>query len=249
MRYAVVATVVVLGVVPMRAQVTIAGQTDLRFEEASVKRNESADPGGGTRTFPNRWEALNVPLQVVILYGYNLRPHQLVGGPDWVTRERLDVRATAGREATFDEMRAMTRTLLAERFKLIAHEEMREVRAWDMVLDGKKLGPALRLCQTECNGRGSIGPGKWVNEGASMSYIATVLAAYVNAPVTDRTGLEGRYGFQVEWAIPEGQQDVPGANAAALVAAVREQLGLKLESSRATVEVLVIDSVERPTPD
>jgi uncharacterized protein (TIGR03435 family) len=223
--------------------------SELRFEAVSVKRNLSGEDGGGTRTFPNRWEAINVPLQVVILQGHNLRPHQLIGGPGWVMTEKLDVRATAGRDATFDEMRGMVRTLLAERFKLVAHIEKRDVRAWDMVLDNKKLGPALRPCQTECNGRGSIGSGKWVNQGAPTSYIATVLAAYVNAPVADRSGLEDRYAFEVSWTIPEGQQDAPGANAAAFVEAVRERLGLKLEPSRATIDVLVIDSVERPAPD
>jgi len=262
MRYAAIGIVFVLGVLPLPAQVASVSPQELRFDAASVKRNDSGEPGGGTRTFPNRWEAINVPLQVVILQGYNLRPHQLIGGPDWVRMENLDVRAAAGRDATFDEMRGMVRTLLAERFKLVAHKEMRNVPAWDLVrADRKKLGPSLRPCVTDCNGRGSIGSGKWVNEGASMSYIATVLAAYVNAPVTDRTGLEGRFAFQVEWMVPEGQDATPlgatvaalppppGANAAALLFAVHDQLGLKLESSRASIEVLVIDSVERPTPD
>ena len=251
-----------LAVVCVSAQEQPASQQAPRFEAASVKRNDTGEDGGGTRTFPNRWEAVNVPLQVVILQGYNLRPHQLVGGPDWVTRDRMDVRAVAGRDATFDEMRGMVRTLLTERFKLVAHTEMRNVPAWDLVrADRQKLGPSLRRCVTDCNGRGSIGSGKWVNEGASMSYIATVLAAYVNAPVTDRTGLEGRFAFQVDWMVPEGQDATtpgtsvvalpppPGANAAALLFAVHDQLGLKLEASRASVEVLVIDSVERPTPD
>lgn len=221
---------------------------ELRFEAASVKRNESGGPAGGTRTLPNRWEAINIPLQLLILYGYNLRPHQLVGGPDWVNRDRLDVRATAGRDATFDEMRRMVRALLAERFKFVAHTEQREVRAWDMLLD-EKPGLALRPCQTECNGRGSLAAGKWVNQGAPTSFIATVLAAFVNAPVADRSGLDGRYAFEVSWTIPEGQRDAPGADAAAFVDAVREQLGFRLEPSRATIEVLVIDGVERHTPD
>ena len=249
MRHAAIGIVFVLGALPLAAQVATVSLQELRFDAASVKRNDSGEPGGGTRTYPNRWEAINVPLQVVILQGYNLRPHQLIGGPDWVRTENLDVRAAAGRDATFDEMRSMVRTLLAERFKLVAHTEKREVRAWDMVLESKKIGPALRPCQTECNGRGSIGSGKWVNQGAPASYIATVLAAYVNAPVADRSGLEDRYAFEVSWTIPEGQQDAPGANAAAFVEAVREQLGLKLEPSRATIDALVIDSVERPTPD
>jgi uncharacterized protein (TIGR03435 family) len=164
-------------------------------------------------------------------------------------RDRLDVRAAAGRDATFDEMRGMVRTLLAERFKLAAHTETREVRAWNMVLENNKLGPGIRRCETDCNGRGSIGSGTWVNQGASTSYIATVLAAHVNAPVADRSGLDERYAFDVSWTIPEAQRDAPGANAAAFVEAVREQLGFKLEPSRATIDVLVIDSVERPTPD
>ena len=150
MRYAAVVVMLPL-VVGLAAQSPVTPpKGELRFEAASVKRNESGEPGGGTRTLPNRWEAINVPLQFAILQGYNLHPHQLIGGPDWVTQDRMDIRATAGRDATFDEMRGMVRTLLAERFKLLAHTEKRDVRAWDMVLENRKLGPALRQCESEC---------------------------------------------------------------------------------------------------
>lgn len=129
MRYAAVVGVSLsLLVVCLSAQEQPAKEQALRFETASVKRNDSGDLRTGYRTLPDGWEANNVSLQVVITVGHNLLAHQLVGGPDWVRTERWDVRGTAGRDFNVGQVPGMVRTLLAERFKLVAHTEPRNVQ-------------------------------------------------------------------------------------------------------------------------
>ena len=222
-----------------------------RFEVASVKVNASGDPGGGTRPLPERFEATNASLTVLVMTAYNVRDFQVTGGPAWTATERFDVRASAGRTVPLAEMRGMVQSLLTERFKLVSHRQTREVRGWKLMLarsDGK-LGPSLRRCAADCKGADLFQPGKWSEHGSPISSIASMLSTRLRAPVADRTGLEGQFAIDLEWSIPDGQADAPGAAAQALVTAVREQLGLKLEADRVPVDVLVIDSVERPTPD
>ena len=128
MRYAAIVGVSLsLLVVCLSAQEQPAKEQVLRFEEASVKRNDSGDLRASYRTFPNGWEGKNVSLHLVICVGYNLLLDQLVGGPDWVRTEKWDVRGTAGRESNVGQVPGMVRTLLAERFRLVVHTEPRDV--------------------------------------------------------------------------------------------------------------------------
>ena len=163
----------------------------------------------------------------------------------------------------------MLRSLLADRFKLVVRQEKRELPVYALVKarsDGG-LGPRMKASAVDCGptgrGRGAPAPGSppgppagcralitpsGVNfEGQTTAHLATVLGMAVRQTVIDKTGLVG--GFDLQLSFSPDSAPAPDSNLPSLFTAVQEQLGLKLESTRAPMEVVVIDSVERPTPD
>ena len=227
------------------------------FEVVSVKPNTN---GISNAIPPSRsngsFSASNVALKSVIANAYEMRIFQIIGGPDWLTRERFDIIAR-GREGTPDGLRpAMLRTLLAERFKLVAHVETREQQVYSLALlrgDGR-LGPQLKPSAPA----GGSSPGfpsasvangtARINGRVSMDTFALMLTSSVfNQRVINRTGLSGE--FDLDLRFTPDSSPAPAPEFPSIFTAVQEQLGLKLEASRGPVEVLVIDSVERPPPD
>jgi len=227
------------------------------FEVASVKPNRS---GISNALPPSRangsYSASNVPLKSIIANAYEVRIFQIEGDPAWLTSERFDIIAR-GREGTPDRLRpAMLRTLLAERFKLVAHFETREQQVYALVLlrsDGR-LGPQLK---PSAPGNGSAsGPFASVGNGVAringnrvlMDTFAIVLTSSVfSQRVINRTGLSGEFDLDLRFTPESSSAAAP--EFPSIFTAVQEQLGLKLQSERAPVPVLVIDSVQRPTPD
>ena len=185
-----------------------------------------------------------------------------------------------------EPLQLMLRALLEDRFKLKVHNESRELPVYALVLarsDGK-LGPKMERSTAECAARGGRGrptgapqgppappkPGEHVpcsmfmmpgaiNAGdQTMAQFATALSQRpeIGRQVIDRTGLDGLWSYDVEFALQFQGQPPPGVqlpsvdpNAPNLFTALQEQLGLKLESTKAPVDVLVIDSVDHPTED
>jgi uncharacterized protein (TIGR03435 family) len=170
------------------------------------------------------------------------------------------------------------RRLLAERFRLVAHNEMRETSVYALVVarsDGR-LGPQLRKAAVDCfaiataarqrgeapafppqtGNRPACGtrtsPGILMGTGVTMADLARNLERPAERPVVDKTGLAGFWDLDVtylfEGQLPPGFAPPP-ADAPSLFTALQEQLGLKLEAQKAPIEVLVVDSVERPTED
>ena len=229
------------------------------FEVASVKPNTSrisnaipASRGNGS------YSASNVALKSVIANAYEVRIFQIEGGPDWLTSERFDIIAR-GREGTPDRLRsAMLRALLAERFKLAAHFETREQQVYALVLarsDGRP-GPQLKPSPPSAGGAKSGLVTTSVDNGVAriqgsrvpLDNFALVLSSSVfSRRVIDRTGLGGEFDLDLRFT-PESSPAV-APEFPSIFAAVQEQLGLRLQSERAPVPVLVIDSVQRPTPD
>jgi uncharacterized protein (TIGR03435 family) len=172
--------------------------------------------------------------------------------------------------SAIDRMRAMLRGLLADRFKLAVRNEQKDLPVYELRMDRSDgtLGPLLKKVDIDCvalRGRGTPGtapcggfrtlaPGHIVGHGVPIALLATFLEMPVSRNVLDRTGRPGTFDVELQYA-PDRLQ-IPGPNAPAVdpagvsvFTAVREQLGLKLESTRAPVDVLVVDHVERPTPD
>jgi bla regulator protein BlaR1 len=292
-----VVVIALLNAPQLRAQSRSADASSPAFEVASVKPNKSGDgrillgmqPGG-------RFTATNVPLRELIRMACGIQSFQIVGGPDWIGSERFDVLAKAEGDPPPPSvpggppgpMLMMLRSLLAERFKLAAHNETRELPIYSMVMarPDRRLGPRLSVAQADCAAiaaaarRGGppptpppgerprcgmmIGPGNISAGGVPIAQLATMLSMRVSRVVLDRTELTGNFDFTLDFTPEQLPKRAPGTPAdqpirmngvdidpdgASIFTALQEQLGLKLESTRGPVEVLVIDRVEQPTPD
>src|SRR5436190_6397823 len=123
------------------------------FEAASIKPNTFRSALVRLSTSPGRLSATNVTLRMVMRLAYNLPDFRTVNSPPWMDTDRFDIEASAGNgTAVFDEIRAMTRTLLADRFKLKTHDETRDLPIYVLALarrDGR-LGDAMRQATEEC---------------------------------------------------------------------------------------------------
>lgn len=248
------------------------------FDVASIKRNLSGNEGSRGRIQPGgRVSFTNEPLRRMILDAYQLQEFQLVGGPDWVTTDRWDVVAKADGDPPIIQVVEMLRTLLADRFQLVTHRETREAPIYALVIarPDHQLGAELHRSSTDCaalaadararggtppptiNGRVSCGmntnTGYLEANAVTMGVFARRISAIADRTVVDKTGLTGNFDLTLRWT-PDAS---PGADRPTLAnndsptffTAVQEQLGLKLESQRDSVEFLVIDSVAHPVED
>jgi bla regulator protein blaR1 len=260
-----------------RAQLQADGRS-ATFEVASIKRNPSGDMRASIQALPGGYRAVNAPLRLLIRDAYALQGFQLVGGPSWLDSERFDILAKAEGSPTPDQERLMLRALLAERFALSVHNETRELPLYAMVMaraDGK-LGPQLRRTDADCAAAytwqgtgpppsrdgpcGSAGPGRVGGmrfRGVTLDAFAKFLATPAQRPVIDRTGLTGLFDIELELTAelgppppPPGMPDrVDRAFAPSMFTALQEQLGLKLDSRRGPIDVIVIDRVEPLVPN
>jgi uncharacterized protein (TIGR03435 family) len=235
----------------------------LWFEVASVRPgDQSVDFGGIEFTPEGRFTATNSSLQRLIGFAYDVRNYQMSKGPNWVDSDKFTIEARADSSiqippglAGFVPMRLMLQSLLAERFHLAAHKEMRQEQVYELVLD--KEGSKLR--EVKDPGQLRVGRGELIGKGAPIEFLVSQLSRQLEQTVIDKTGLKGRYDFTLNWAPDTGlagarpeEPDAPPApdpSGPSIFTAVRRDLGLRLQSAKAPVEILVIDHVERPDPN
>jgi uncharacterized protein (TIGR03435 family) len=233
------------------------------FEVASIKPDS---PGGVStgdfRFLPGgRLSAQQVLLRFFIQNAYGLKPFQILGGPEWINSEGYDIEAKAEGNPSPEQMQRMMQTLLEDRFKLRAHRETKELPVYALTVakGGLKLPePKEGSCgDTPCGrvmvriarfGGAQIQGGK-----ITMAELVRVLSNMMGRTVIDKTGFTGEFDVQLQFALDDaiaGLPKPPGPpdeGALSVFVAVQEQLGLKLESTKGPVEVLVIDHVERPS--
>ena len=261
------------------------------FEVASIKPNNSGDGRVMMQNQPGRFIATNITLRMLIRNAYQLQDFQISGGPGWMTSDHFDINAKipdgmappSGPPmpgSAPSPLQLMLRSLLADRFKLVVHNETKDSPIYALVLarsDGK-LGPEMKKSETDCGammaagrGRGAmpppgppqpgermpcgirIGPGNMAVGGSTLAQFANSLGMWVGRVVIDRTGLTGPYDFNLTWTPdqmpqrPAGAPEPPAnADGPSIFTAVQEQLGLKLDSQRGPVEMLIIDRAEKP---
>ena len=279
------------------------------FEVASIKPNNSGDGRVMLGNQPGRFTATNVTLRMLIRNAYQLQDFQISGGPGWLNSDHFDIvakidpavqesinaaRGGIGPAAVPGQgpnpLQLMIRSLLADRFKLVAHNETKEQTIYALVVartDGK-LGPALKKSDIDCaalmanaRARGQaaapppgppqpgqrmpcgvrIGPGNLSASAGTLAQFAQSLGMFVGRIVVDKTGLTGGYDIDLTWTpdqMPQRAAGTPGdqpvringvdidPNGPSIFTAVQEQLGLKLDSQKGPVEMLVIDRVEKP---
>jgi uncharacterized protein (TIGR03435 family) len=229
------------------------------FEVASINQNKSLSGGGSMGARPGgRLVARNVSLRALVEFAYDLRSYQLDGGPDWITTDRFDIDAAAEGNPSLEKMREMMRTLLEDRLHLAVHRENRQVDGFRLVRTRPdRLGPNLRVSALDCAvsfssqpkcREGGISFGdviEWKATGVRMAGVTQGVSSHVGKPVSDNTQLTGTFDLELRWS-PEmaDSSAVPS-----IYTALQEQLGLKLDSRRVPIEVIVIDRADHPTPD
>jgi uncharacterized protein (TIGR03435 family) len=241
---------------------------------ASIKLNKSADMGMMVRPAPGgRFTVTNVPLQYVVTMAYRIKDFQLSGAPPWFLAERYDIEAKADGDLSFEAMLPMVRTLLEDRLKLQFHRESKEMQVYTLVVAKPgKLHLAEGKCGPPPNGSLPVPepgrpptppcgffyavPGHISAEKVTISRLSDSLSLLTDRIVLDKTGLTGNYDINVEFTPDQNQfQAPPGVtpappidpNGPSLTTALQEQLGLKLESQKGPVDIMVIDHVERPS--
>ena len=214
------------------------------FDVASIRAGEAARrfftvvPGSLTT---------HTDLHSCIAWAYHLQTYQ-VSGPAWLDDVWFDIAAKSSAPATEDQLRVMLQSLLAGRFHLGLHGDFKEMQA--LVLTVGKNGHKMKPNPTE--GSPSFEPAKMVlkGNGATIAQMTEFLSRELRQPVVDRTGLVERFDYTLDIRpyITEDTRKAPGPlpDVASLVAqAMQNQLGLKLESKKMPIEVLVIDRIEK----
>jgi bla regulator protein BlaR1 len=226
-------------------------------------------PGG-------RLWARNASLRILITSAYQIRDFQISGGPAWLGSARFDIETKNQGNPTETEVSQMLQTLLAERFQLKVHQETRDMPIYSLSIgkNGPKLQPGIgkdcfdpsttggpppapppgQSMARPCGGFNMLS-GRMAGAKVTMSRFAAVLSRYFGQTVMDKTGLDGTYDISLQWTPQETQALLrpgePGATPAdpsgpSIFTAIQEQLGLKLDSQKGPVEILVIDRAERP---
>jgi uncharacterized protein (TIGR03435 family) len=234
-----------------------AATTTPTFDVASVKQSQHSvgpDYNNQITYSPAGMTGRNVTLKRLLAEAYHLQLNQ-VAGPNWLEQNEYDVDARAAGASTREQMAAMLRSLLAERFKLTEHTEMREMHVYELVIG--KSGSKLRPVDDGETVKATAG----FHFHGDMRQFADLLAVQFSIPaavdpsqpvraggapmpVLDKTGLAGTYDFSVDMH-PELGTDM----FALWQRALEDQLGLRIESRKGSVPVLVVDGAAKTSTE
>ena len=258
------------------AQQPIPAGTSLAFEVASIRPSSSSlgDDDSSEVQPSGRFVATNMTLDNLVRGVFEVQRHELVLGdrvPSWFATQRWDI-VGKGPPVTDEAAqrplyRRMMQNLLTERFKLVTRREMRDTPVYALVVVGadRRLGPQMRPSSADCAAllaafkatgarQTPDSPtcglrrlrGQFRGTGVGLGEFVVALTSVAGRPVVDATGLTGSFDLNVKFTPSDAADPTGGAS---VFTAIQEQLGLRLESRRAPVSVLVIESAERPAPD
>ena len=236
------------------------------FDVATVKPVEG---GANANRFiamqgTHRFVETNYTLKLLIAAAYNMNPETISGGPGWIESDRFDIAAITPGEVqpTHDEQMKMLRALLTDRFKLTFHREPKVFSIYEMQVANPRAGPKFKPSTTPADQApqlvGIANPEHihMPARNATMGdFVSLLQRAILDRPVVDKTGLTGRFDFDLDWAPDDSQfsGDVKAASADSpsppFFTAIQQQLGLRLVATRGPVNAIVADKAERPTVD
>jgi uncharacterized protein (TIGR03435 family) len=213
----------------------------------------------------DRFVAKHYTLKLMIAAAYDVSPKAISGGPGlgssgWMDSDHYDIEAlTPGTDRpSRDEQMAMLRNLLVERFQLTTHREQKELSIYhlEVAKGGPKLKPGAEAPSEPAALISTVYPDRihLPARNTTMAEFASLLQrAVLDRPVVDKTGLSGRYDFDLDWAPDETQfgGEIPTAHSDApsppFFTAIEQQIGLRIEATKGPVMALVVDSAQRPT--
>jgi len=240
-----------IGLLSFSALATIkaAGQAQAAFDVASIRPNGAEvkfERNGKTEAAHGTLTMRDVTVSTCIQWAYGVSQAQ-IQGPDSLTRVHYDITAKTDPDTTEKQMRLMLRTLLSDRFKLAFHVEKKDLRVYSLVVakGGVKMRPSAPggTMFRENSATGMVA------RSITMRELADYLSDPVNAPLTDETGLPGRYDLTIDFTpyVDMERGDVRPDPAAVLKAALKGELGLDLVKDIKPIEVTVVDHVEPPS--
>ncbi len=245
--------------------------------DVSTIKPAATDAHGSRLMFtPDGISITNVPLYMIAREGFGLEDDRILGGPNWAKTAMFDIEAKVAPEdvakvkpLSVEQRRLMMVSLLQDRCGLKFHHETRDLPVYDLVLakGGSKLqtsAPDPADDKGEKHGKHMLmmnGHGHVESTGTDIRGLARVLSGQLHRTVIDKTGLTGNFDYKLDWTPDDASQAMiksgdpaPGENAnsqdnvgPSLFTALEEQLGLKLESAKGPVDVVVIDALEQPT--
>lgn len=247
---------------PPPPPVRMSGNANPGFEVATIKPSEPGRPGKLFTVRGQNIVTVNTTLDDLITMAYDIHVKQITGAPAWLESEKydLEIKPDVPGQPNVKQMKVIVQKLLADRFQLKFHREKQELPVYAITV--AKTGAKLTKSEADPNslpglffGRGS--PGTNFNvRNATLAEVASVLQGSVlDKPVVDQTGLTDKYDFTLKFTPDAGQMAGFGPQPPAtdnldappdIFAAFQQQLGLRLASTRAPADVLVVDRVEKP---
>jgi uncharacterized protein (TIGR03435 family) len=243
-------------IILLAALVGLYGQN---FDVASVRPQAPNDSRFFVRP-PNRGQftANGAVAKLLVMLAYDVQDTQIVGGPSWFSAEKWNIQTKSDNDQhTVEETRLMLQHLLAERFALSLHRSTAQLPVY--VLTVGKGGPKFKASEGTATNL-KVGTNSISIQAGTIARLTGVLATALGRPVLDHTGLSGVYDLSVQWDdAPVREGGLPGisdsqpasapsnSERGSIFTAVPDQIGLRLEAQRASVDVLVIDHIERPS--
>jgi uncharacterized protein (TIGR03435 family) len=217
------------------------------FTAASIRPSDTPVPferDGRIEISPGYLRMRDVRVFTCIKWAYGIQDNQ-IEGPAWLQSEHYDILARAEGGAGESQMKLMMRTLLADRVQFKFHTEKRPMNGYALTL--AKTGHKLKAARAGTEPRRENTESGVIARALTMGEFANFIAGPLRTPVVDMTGLDGCFDFDLDFSpyIPTDGQRVDPASL--FIGALRDESGLKLESQRTTVEVFVIDQVEKPS--
>lgn len=223
-------------------------QDRVEFEVASIKPASDARISDGAissmQVGKNRVELRGYTARAIVKFAYRLQDYQISGGPKWLDSDRYDIDAKPSTNGTVAQIPQMVQSLLADRCQLVVHHETQQVSGYEMTV--AKNGSKLVKAELSQPGGFGWGSRQISSRAGTIAELAENLANTLQRPVVDKTGIEGLYQIKLSFAPVQPDPNDDGSRPA-LPAALQEQLGLKLESARVPVDVIVIDRAEKPS--
>jgi len=231
-----------------------------RFEVVSIRPSRADEDGGGNVLLPDGIRSKNTVLSILVKEAYNIESEkQLVGYPAGFDSQHYDIEARMNEETAakwrtlpvkerYAELEPMERTVLADRCQFRAHEETKELPIYELVI--AKGG--VKMTKSKKDGGSSfedLDRTHTVGKGAPGNQIVHLIPVY-DRVIVDKTGLgDEKYDFDLQWSTGDEQPNDPAAARPTLFKALEEQLGLKLVPAKGPVRSVVVDHIERPSPN
>ena len=231
----------------------MGADADPDWEVVTVKPTDPAENHASVRMDGREFVMTNRSVETLLLIGYSVHKKQIVNATEWIRTERWDIKGIPDvpGQPSLRQMQALARKVLTERFGLVTHTEKRDMDVYAVTVarSGEKMTPSPGdpngLPDENDSENGGVRTMRAAN--ISMGEFALIMKFFMDRPVVDQTGLAGRYDFELKWTFDDSRMP-PGSDAPpGLFTAIQEQIGLKLESTKALTDVLVLDKLERPS--